>query len=181
MRVITGKARGRKLKEPNDNKIRPTTDMVKESVFNIIQAYLPCGVVLDLFAGSGALGLEALSRGAERAVFVDNNAAAVDVIRKNAANLKLDCSEISIVKRDFITYMQTAADKFDIIFLDPPYNMGYLGKATDAIREHKILQDNGILVVESEVGGEDIDFAGFEVVTQKKYGRIQITILRCGE
>jgi len=178
MRVVAGKFRGARLFALKGNSTRPTTDLVKESLFNVIQGYFPCENVLDLFAGSGALGFEALSRGAEHCVFVENNRAAIDVIRKNAAHLKLATSNFEIKQQDFAVYIKSLKEKFDVIFLDPPYNKDYLSKAVFAIQENKILADGGILVVESEIGGEEINFAGFEVVKEKQYGRVQISILR---
>ena len=178
MRIISGKFRGAKLLSLKGQSTRPTSDIVKESIFNVIQGHFPCGAVLDLFAGSGALGLESLSRGANCSVFVENSNAAIDIIRKNVAHLKLEPSDFSIVRSDYLTYIKSLNNKFDIIFLDPPYNQGFLTKAIEAIHKHGILADNGILVIESEVGGEDIEVADFEVVTTKKYGRIQVTILQ---
>ena len=178
MRVIAGKFRGAKLFSLKGDATRPTADMVKESMFNIIQSHFPCGCVLDLFAGSGGLGFEAISRGAEFCVFVENNRQAVNIIRKNAEHLKLSSSEYKIEPRDFMVYIKSTTEKFDVIFLDPPYNQGYLSKAINIIRDNNILTDNGILVIESEVDGEEIGFDGFEVKTEKKYGRILITVLR---
>jgi len=179
MRIISGKFRGAKLLSLKGEFTRPTSDNVKESIFNIIQGHFPAGNVLDLFAGSGALGLEALSRGAEKVVFVENSKAAIDIIRKNAEHLKLEQAEFSIILRDYLTYIKATMDKFDMIFLDPPYNKGYLSKAAEAIHEYGILSPDGILVVESEFGGESAELLNFEVVTIKKYGRIQISVLRC--
>ena len=178
MRIIAGKFRGLKLESLAGVATRPTGDHIKESIFNIIQSHLPCGKVLDLFAGSGSLGLEALSRGAEFAVLVDNNRAAVDVIRRNAARLKLETADVSVVSRDYLSYIKSSIDKFDIIFLDPPYGRGYLAKAVEAIRDCGILAYDGILVIESEVGGESVEFEGFEAIKTKEYGRILVNVLR---
>ena len=176
MRIIAGKFRGTKLLSLEGQATRPTSDNVKESIFNIIQEYFPCDKVLDLFAGSGALGLEALSRGAEKVIFVDSNKPALDIIRKNVE--KLQTPNISILQRDYLQYIKSATDKFDVIFLDPPYNKGYLKSAVEAIEQNELLSPDGILVIESEVDGENVDFDGFEVVTVKKYGKTQITILK---
>jgi 16S rRNA (guanine(966)-N(2))-methyltransferase RsmD len=151
---------------------------VKESIFNIIQGNFPCGKALDLFAGSGALGLEAISRGAEFCVFVEDDRTAADIIRKNAEHLKLDAATFKLVQCDYSAYIKSAKEKFDIIFLDPPYGKGYLSKVLNAIRLNEILASGGVLVIEREIDGEEIDFAGFEVVTEKKYGRILITICK---
>ena len=178
MRIIAGKFRGLKLISQKGQNTRPTSDLVKESLFNIIQEHLPCGKVLDLFAGSGALGLEAISRGAEFCVFVENDKAAASIIRQNAEPLKLGASDFRIVQHDSLSYIKSTKDKFDIIFLDPPYNKGYLSKSLENIREYGILTPGGILVIERESSGEEIDVSGFEVVKEKTYGRIRIMVLR---
>ena len=116
MRVITGKARGRRLREPKGMDIRPTTDMVKEAVFNILQFELEGARVLDLFAGTGQLGIEALSRGAAEAVFVDGSSAAVKIVREN---LKLCGFEARVLQGDAIGYLPSLG-RFDVVFLDPP-------------------------------------------------------------
>jgi len=178
MRIIAGKFRGVTLSALKGNATRPTSDMVKESMFNVIQGYFPCENILDLFAGSGALGFEAISRGAERCVFVENSGQAVNIIRKNAEHLKLAATKFEIHQCDFMSYIKHVNRKFDVIFLDPPYNKGYLAKAILAIWESGILEDDGILVIESEVDGEEVDVEGFEVVKEKKYGRVKITVLK---
>jgi len=111
-------------------------------------------------------------------VLVDNNRAAVDVIRRNAARLKLETADVSVVSRDYLSYIKSSIDKFDIIFLDPPYGRGYLAKAVEAIRDCGILAYDGILVIESEVGGESVEFEGFEAIKTKEYGRILVNVLR---
>jgi len=178
MRVIAGKFRGIKLDSLKGQATRPTTDLVKESMFNIVQEHFPCERVLDLFAGSGALGFESLSRGAESCIFIEMNRQAVQIIRKNAGYLKLEKQEYEVIQRDFEVYIKNENGKFDVIFLDPPYGKGYLNKAVYGIRANGLLATDGILIIESEVGGEEIDFDGFEILKEKKYGRILVTVLR---
>jgi 16S rRNA (guanine(966)-N(2))-methyltransferase RsmD len=148
MRVISGSARGRKLREPMGQAIRPTTDMVKESVFNIIQFELEGRRVLDLFAGTGQLGIEALSRGASAAVFVDESTDALKLVRDNIKTAGLT-DKAEIVRGDALTYLKSCG-KFDIIFLDPPYETTLLDKALARIFEFDILVENGIIICESK-------------------------------
>ena len=124
MRVITGTARGRKLREPSGMDIRPTTDVVKEAVFNIIQFDIEGRRVLDLFAGTGQLGIEALSRGAADCVFVDESREAVSIVKENLAKCRFTAK---VVQTDSIGYLR-GAGKFDMIFLDPPYDSDMLDR-----------------------------------------------------
>ena len=151
MRVISGSARGRKLKEPVGFEIRPTSDMVKESVFNIIQFDIEGRRVLDLFAGTGQLGIEAMSRGARSVVFVDSRPNAVKLIKEN---LKL-CGfsdDASVYARDALSYLKSD-EKFDLIFVDPPYDMQLTGKALEKIIEFDKLNTNGIIICEIKADG----------------------------
>lgn len=132
MRVITGKAGGRKLETLSGNDVRPTTDMVKEAVFSIIQFELEGRVFLDLFAGSGQMGIEALSRGAKKAILVDSSKSSLAIINRNLETTGL--SENAEVKSsDSISYLKGCDEKFDIAFLDPPYRKGLLEKALDIL------------------------------------------------
>ena len=148
MRVITGTARGRRLKELEGKETRPTTDRVKEGLFNIIQFDIEGRRVLDLFAGTGQLGIEALSRGAESAVFVD--------CRKEAARLAEDNLRLTglrdkarVVCGDALSFLASAREKYDLIFLDPPYGTGLLEKALSDIVRFDILRQHGIIICES--------------------------------
>lgn len=150
MRVIAGTARGRKLKEPADRQIRPTTDMVKEAVFSAIQFEIEGRRVLDLFAGTGQLGIEALSRGAREAVFTDESQAALRLVQENVAACGF--ADRAVIRRgDGLSYLKSG-EKFDIIFLDPPYGTGLAEKALETIIEFDILNENGIIVFESGSG-----------------------------
>ena len=146
MRVIAGKARGVTLKTPDGLVTRPTSDRVKEALFSIIQFDLPGAQVLDLFGGTGQLGIEALSRGAKRAVFVDAGEPACKLIRENLKRTKME-QEAQIVRSDYLAYLQRCKQQFNIIFLDPPYAEVFLENALKKITEIDILQSGGIIAV----------------------------------
>lgn len=174
MRVITGLARGRKLKEPVGDDIRPTTDMVKEALFNILQFDVEGRRVLDLFAGTGQLGIEALSRGAREVVFVDESLAAIKLIQENLKHTKLEGGEI--VKASSQSYISRCG-KFDIILIDPPYNSGYLDISLSKIKEFDILNENGIIVAESKSDKEMLDMEyPYEKLKEYRYGKVKLTV-----
>lgn len=191
MRVISGKRRGLKLIAPEGLDTRPTTDRVKESVFNIIQTHLPCGFVLDMFAGSGAMGIEALSRGAAGAIFIENSPAAHKIVKANLEASRLG-GAILFNSDAFALLERLAAEGasapngerfdpkqgFDIIFLDPPYNKGLVQKALSEIRRRDLLAEDGIIVAETERGGEDLSDCGFSVIKEAKYGKTVITVMQ---
>lgn len=177
MRVISGSARGLKLLSPEGLETRPTTDRVKESIFNIIQPYIPAEKVLDLFGGSGALGIEALSRGSSFCVFVDTDKNAVDIIKSNLEKARLD-SKADVIKKDVFLYLEDCRNKFSLIFLDPPYNKGFLNKVFDMIDKKSMLEKDGIIVVESEYGGEFPDENAFSCIRSVKYGRTAVSLFR---
>ena len=145
MRVITGVARGRRLLEPEGMAIRPTTDMVKEAMFNILQFDIEGRRVLDLFAGSGQLGIECLSRGAAESVFCDESPRAVKLIRANLERCRLAGR---VEQTESLGYLGRAG-KFDLVFLDPPYDTNLLEKALEVIQNVDILTDGGIIMCES--------------------------------
>lgn len=145
MRVITGSARGRKLKTPENYDIRPTTDNVKESIFNIIQFDIEGRQVLDLFAGTGQLGIECLSRGAAGAVFVDKDRDAVRIIKDN---LKTCGMKATVIQEDSISFLNHCG-KFDIIFIDPPYDSNLYESALKIINLVDILSEGGIIICEA--------------------------------
>lgn len=152
MRVVAGKYRGKNLIAPKDDKIRPTTTRIKETIFNILQGYVSDALVLDLFAGSGALGVEAISRGAREVTFVDRSPESISLVKQNLKGIKEDCR---IFNTDFLSALHGASvqsKKFDIIFIDPPYATNYGEIAIDKIIEYDILSRDGIIVFEH---GED--------------------------
>jgi len=178
MRVITGKARGVALKTPEGLETRPTTDRVKEALFSIIQFEIPGMAVLDLFGGTGQLGIEALSRGAKSAVFVDAGDAACRLIKENLRRTKLE-KQAKVVRADYLQFLKTTREKFNIILLDPPYAEVFLENALICITEIDILQTGGIIVCERPVGKElPWDFSGFTRSKDYKYGKTLITIYR---
>ena len=178
MRVITGKARGVVLKTPDGMATRPTTDRVKEAMFSIIQFEIPTARVLDLFGGTGQLGIEALSREAKSAVFVDEREEACRLIRENLRRTKMELHG-RVVRSDYLAYLKSTREKFDIIFLDPPYAEVFLEKALEMITEIDILQSGGIIVTERPVGKElPWEFPGYERSRDYKYGKTLITIYR---
>ena len=148
MRVITGTAKGRKLTAPQGLDTRPTSDMVKEAMFSAIQFDVEDAVVLDLFAGSGQLGIEALSRGAEEAFFVDSSSDAIDVIRKNITAVGFT-DKARIYAKDVFSFVAGAGRRFNIIFLDPPYEHGIPDKIMPLLEE--ILAENGFVICEHEM------------------------------
>ncbi len=177
MRIISGSRRGLKLKAPDGKNTRPTTDRVKESVFNIIQFTIPCDSALDLFAGSGALGIEAISRGCKSCTFVDSNKASVSLIAENlkAAGFQ---DKAKLIETDAISFLLDSLDQFDLIFLDPPYNKGLLEPVIKLIFQRNLLKKDGLLVVESERGGEMAPTTYYDVRRTATYGKTVITILQ---
>ena len=164
MRIITGKARGIKLESPYGDEVRPTTEMAKEGIFSAIQFDLDSRRVLDLFAGSGQLGLEAISRGAESAVFVDESQASVEIVKRNAQKTKL-FSQCRIVRMDFTDFLKKSSDTFHFIFVDPPYARKLLPEVVKKVMKYEVLADDGIIILE----GEDAEIEGLDAVCEE-YG-----------
>jgi len=178
MRVITGKARGVQLKTPSGELTRPTADRVKEALFSIINFDLPGAKVLDLFGGTGQLGIEALSRGAERAVFVDAREDACKLIRENLKRTKLE-QQGNVVRSDYMDYLNRCKDQFNIVFLDPPYAEVFLENALKRITEIDILRSGGIIVTERPLGKElPWEFEGYIRSKDYKYGNTLLAIYR---
>ena len=178
MRVITGKARGVTLKTPEGMQTRPTADRVKEALFSAIQFDIPAAAVLDLFGGTGQLGIEALSRGAKRAVFVDHSEQACRLIRENLRRTKME-QESKVVRGDYMAYLRQCKEKFNIIFLDPPYAEEFLENSLKMITEIDILQSGGIIVTERPLGKElPYEFQGYSRSKDYKYGKTLVTIYR---
>lgn len=176
MRVITGEARGRRLITLEGEDVRPTTSKIKEAIFSMIQFDIQGRVFLDLFAGSGQMGIEALSRGAESAVFVDSSRKAVEIIRKNLNNTGL-YSKGRVVHTDSLSYLNMAADKFDIAYLDPPYGTGLLQEALPIVAEK--VKKTGIILAENSENEEILqNYGEFVLDRQKHYGKIKISMYR---
>lgn len=173
LRIIGGTARGVPIKAPDVKYTRPTLDRTKESVFNILMPYIADTAVLDLFAGSGNLGIEALSRGARSAVFVDQSKKCRDIILENLEKTKL-ADQATVMAMDAIKavqYLSRKQEKFDIIFLDPPYNMNFVVRTIQSIDDSDIINEEGILACEHHVDENPPDRVGKLVRTRiKNYG-----------
>ena len=182
MRIITGSARGARLITLEGDATRPTGERVKEAVFSMIQFEIEGRRALDLFGGSGQLGLEALSRGAESAVIIDCAPEAVEIIKTNAKTTRLfDRCRISQMEYEPFLRRASERERFDIIFLDPPYKSGFMPRALSMIANGKILNRGGVIVCESGepnvFGGDSAAAASYKIRKQSNYGRVWITLL----
>lgn len=176
MRVITGSAKGRRLTALEGEDIRPTADKVKGAIFNSIQFDIEGRSVLDLFAGAGQLGIEALSRGAKKAVFVDLNREAVRVVNENLEHCRLT-ENASVFNGDGISFLKTTREKFDIIFIDPPYKKELATKALPLVEN--VMNEGGIVVCETSLTEELPDsFGSYRIAKQDTYSKTKLTIYR---
>ncbi len=181
MRIITGTARGTKLKTLEGLNTRPTTEMCKEGVFSAIQFELHDRNVLDLFGGCGQMALEALSRGAERAVIVDSSRAACEVIKENAQKTKL-MKQCRVVTSDWKEYLRGASgrEEFDLIFLDPPYQEGVLDDVLHRLQYSGVVAKGAIIICESDKDGIPNPVEGWQSKLYR-YGKTYVTIVRVPE
>ena len=178
MRVITGSARGTVLKAPRGMQTRPTMDQVKEGLFSAIQFEIEGRRVLDLFAGSGQLGIEALSRGAKHAVFVDASREACGVVRENLAKTRL-AERAQLVQSNYLGYLARCRETFDLVFLDPPYAEVFLETALKKISEIDILSDSGIIICERPAQKQlPGDVPGLLHYRDYRYGKTAVTLYR---
>ncbi|MDX5683031.1 16S rRNA (guanine(966)-N(2))-methyltransferase RsmD [Clostridioides difficile] len=181
MRVISGKARGLKLNTPKNEDVRPTTDRVKESPFNMINSYIMESEVLDLFAGTGSLGIECLSRGAKSCTFVDISKESIDIVKSNIKKARVE-SESIILNLDFktaIDKLKLQNSKFDIIFMDPPYYKNMFIEAIEKIDNSNLLNEDGIIVVEHDTNDLFPDkICKLEKTRDKKYGNTTLTFYK---
>lgn len=175
MRIISGKYRGLKLAEFGGGEIRPTADRVKESLFNIIAADIAGARALDLFCGSGNLGIECLSRGAEEVHFNDISADSVSILKKNLARLKGE-SNYKITLLDYVACLARAT-AYDLIFIDPPYKLDAGIEALKIIGERKLLTAGGVAVYERDRKFEG-EIAGLKLVDERKYGKTYLTFFK---
>ena len=176
MRVITGTARGVVLKTPEGQHTRPTSDRVKEALFSIIQFDIPNAKVLDLFGGTGQLGIEALSRGAKSAVFVDEREDACGLVKENLRRTKLT-QNATVIRSDYMSYLKRCREQFDIIFLDPPYNTDLLDQALEMIATFDICRAHGIIVAESAADKVLPAMpAPYRLYREYRYGQIKLTV-----
>ncbi len=185
MRVISGIARGKKLFSLEGLETRPTLDRVKEALFNILQFNLKDANILDLFSGSGALAIEALSRGANSAVLCDNSNKAIKIINKNLEATRVK-DKAMVLNKDYLKALQKLKDefrKFDIIFLDPPYKSDYILKSIEKIIENNLLAKDGIIIAETD-DKNNIDkiknIDSIDIYDTRKYGIVHIIFIRKG-
>ena len=177
MKIISGKYKGRNIEGHNLDGTRPTMERVKESLFAIIQNYLDGAVVLDLFSGSGNLGIEALSEGASFAYLVDYNKKASDTIKRNLNTIGIKDAEV--INLDYKKALNCLKDKkIDLIFLDPPYKTDFIEQSIKLINEYNILSDEGLIICENDSLDKIVYPDNYEVVKDRKYGDKWVVILR---
>ena len=181
MRIIGGTARGTKLYTLPGVETRPTLDRVKESIFNIIQTEIADTIVLDLFAGSGAIGLEMLSRGAKKAVLCDKSKDAIEIIKKNIDKTHMN-GNVELYNLDFKNCIEKIKNqRFDLIYLDPPYNTENIKQSLNLIIEFEILKKEGIIILETDDESrilKEIENIDVEIKDKRKYGRASIIFLK---
>lgn len=180
MRIITGKARGLKLVTPKNYLVRPTADRVKEALFNIIQSRIPGSTVLDAFAGTGNLGLEAWSRGAEEIVYFDKSRESLKLVKANVEKARAG-EQVTLIHTDALNGLAMMAQQgkaFDVIFSDPPYDKGLNRKVVEALEKWPVLKEGGLLVLEHSLEEDPADYLpqGTEF-RQEKYGDTKISLI----
>ena len=180
MRIISGIAGGTKLFTLEGNDItRPTLDRIKEPMFSMLINYLEDANVLDLFSGSGALGLEAISRGARKAFLCDNSWKAISIIKENVNKLRMN-EQVSIINADYKKVLEQLKDeKFDIIFLDPPYKTNYDICAIEIIKKYNMIAKDGIIVLETDSDSkiQELENIDVSIIKIRKYGRVKLVFL----
>lgn len=180
MRIIGGKAKGTKLYTLEGQNTRPTLDRVKESLFNIIQTEIQGSIFLDLFAGSGAIGLEAVSRGAKKSILCDNSKEAIDIIKKNIEKTHLQ-KQIDVYQIQYDIFLKSKNDeKIDIIYVDPPYATDFAYEAVKLILEKDLLKKDSIVIIETDQEEKilkQMETLKIEVVDKRKYGRAHLIFL----
>jgi 16S rRNA (guanine966-N2)-methyltransferase len=178
LRIISGEFRGRKLEKLEGMDIRPTTDRVKESLFNMLGARLFDCAFLDLFAGTGGIGIEAYSRGASKIVFIDESSKSIKVLKSNLEMLML-LDKVEVYNTDYINAINKLAldnRKFDIIFIDPPYLKGFAQNALIHINDNNLINENGIIVIEHDIQDKMPESVGnLNLQRQKKYGNTMLS------
>lgn len=180
MRVIAGTARSLPLKTPKGMDTRPTTDRIKETLFNILQPYIADCVFIDLFAGSGGIGIEAISRGARKSYFVEQDKEAADCIQDNLKFTKFTDYGVLLKQDVFSAIYHIFEKEADVIFMDPPYGKEYEKKVLDALKDVKYVTDNTIIIIEADLQTDFsyVDNLGFEIFKQKKYKTNQHVFVR---
>ena len=179
MRIISGKARGTKLYTLEGDITRPTLDRVKESLFNILQNDISDCVFLDMFSGSGAIGLEAASRGAKKVILCDKNKQAIEIIEKNIQKTHLE-NNVVLYKKDFENMLDNLNEKIDIVYIDPPYKTDLAYKAVKKLLDSNLLTYNTLVIIETDEEErilEQIKELKIKVVNKRKYGRIHLIFI----
>lgn len=177
MRIIAGKAKGRKLIPPATMETRPTLDRVKEAMFSMIQGYIPEAVVVDVFAGTGSLGLEAASRGAKEVYLVDKSPVTFPLLKENVSNLKFQdfCTPLNMDSYEALRSLAKKEKKFDIIFIDPPYCKEMIPEAMKIVKENDMLVKDGIIVTKIDTVEEIYDgYEDIKLIRSKKYGNTTV-------
>lgn len=181
MRIISGTARGTKLYTLEGQLTRPTLDRVKESLFNIIQNEIPNSIFLDLFSGSGAIGLEAASRGARKAILCDKSKDAIKVINKNIEKTHLK-EKIELYNLDYETILNTKIkEKIDIVYIDPPYDSDFATKSVEFLISNKLVNENSNIIIETDNEEkilEELEKKQVEITDKRKYGRATLIFLK---
>jgi len=179
MRVISGKYKGRRLKSFNADHIRPTMDRVKESLFNIIQADLPDALVLDLFSGTGSLGIEALSRGAQEVCFVESHPTSIRIIRDNLKSLGIE-DDYKIFTQDVFKFLQgTSPINYQIVFIDPPFTKAWAHRVMEAVSECKFLASRALIAIEAAKQERiDDNYPGLELLDRRQFGDKSLSLFR---
>ena len=176
MRIIAGEFKGRKLVVPRDESVRPTAEKVREAVFSMLQMYIPDAVVVDLFAGTGSLGLEALSRGARTAYFADRDRQSIAMVRENVWLCGMEERSV-ILCADYTSAINRIHDKADIVFLDPPYRAGLMEDCLSRLAESGLLPEGGLVVAEhgrEEILPDDVDC--LHRIRDRKYGKVRVSV-----
>lgn len=177
MRVVSGKYRGKKLLSPIDEKTRPTSDKVKESLFNVIGPKVNDAVCLDLFAGSGALGIECISRGASKVIFNDLNKNAIKIIKENINSLKNNDACYEVFNKDYKDLLNSLNIKFDLVFLDPPYALKIHDEIINILKKNCLLEDDALIAVETDIN-DSIPNHDYPFFKEYKYGTIKLTVIK---
>ncbi len=175
MRILGGSAKGRQIFTLKNDDIRPTGAKVRAAIFNMIAPYVYGSVFLDAFAGSGAMGIESLSRGAKKSVFIDINASSIDIIKKNVKNTGFDAKSF-ILKENFFNFIRQNNSKFDIIFADPPYAMDQVCDILLKIEKADILNNEGLLIIEHDYNVAINQGSALTLIKQKKYSATMVSI-----
>lgn len=175
IRIIGGIWRGTKLSVPDIKQLRPTPDRIRETLFNWLRNVISGAVCLDLFAGSGALGFEAASRGASRVVMVEQNRLQADLLQQQA-NV-LHAAAVEVIQADAIQWLENTRSEFDLVFLDPPFGGGLLARVLPLLRQKRLLRQGGLIYAEAETGLA-IDPGEFEITKQKRAGQVQYVLLQ---